>query len=112
MSEVQQPKSDIERMLDAIDLLSLAAKGVRYIKNEFPETKQYDHDQLFQYISRMMGDSSKVNALVMSADPVALSSIKYFVHWYATSIDSALLPSMLSRLGQVRIDMLALTSDI
>lgn len=112
MSEISKPKTDIERVLDALDLLSLAAKGVTYIKREYPQTAKLDHDQLFTFISNMMSDASKVNALVMSADPVVLVSIRYFVHWYATSLDSNLLPSNFAKLAQDRMDILALTSDI
>ena len=105
MSEIQQHQHDpIAALVKQIDTLSLAAKGVKYIKQEFKETKDFDADNMFNFVCMLMSDSSKVNTLVMNADPVVLSSIQYFVHWYATSIDSENIPSQLRSIQQHRLE--------
>lgn len=111
MTEISKSATGVEALLDAIDTLSYASRGVRYIKNEYPETKDFDHNQMFSFIFELMNNPSKLNALVMGADPVVLSSIRHFIAWYATSADSDFIATEIRGIRDAKIGMLALTYD-
>lgn len=82
-------------LADAMSSMAVAAKGVQYIKNEFKDTAAYDHNQMFEFISKLLSNKSLVNAMVMSGDPVILSSMQYFVSWYVEYSNTSTVPDQL-----------------
>jgi hypothetical protein len=110
--QIEQPKTPLQMLSDEIDVIAYAAKGVRYLKTEFPDTKDYDADQMFKFVSNLMSTSSKINALVMSSDSTVLNSIRLFLNWYASSIDSESIPQLLSQVAEHRSSSLLLTLDL
>lgn len=89
-------------LVDAMSSMAVAAKGVQYIKNEFKETADYDHNQMFEFISNMLSNRSLVNALVMSGDPVILSSMQYFVSCYVEYSGTTTVPDQLRLVAEAR----------
>lgn len=100
-------------LVEALSSMAVAAKGVAYIKAEYKDTADYDHHQMFTFISKLLSNKSLVNSMVMSADPVLLSSMQYFVSWYVEYSNSSVVPDQLLLVGTATpsIDHVPLLTD-